>query len=615
MTRCGSPSSARAACRPTTAASRHSPRSSARGSPSAGTRSPSTAATATSPRGLRDLSRHAPRPPAGAALQVPRDGRPQPVRGVPRARPPVRRRLRLQLGQRAGRVVLRPLGRTVVLNVDGLEWQRAKWSALGRRLLPRVRLARGAAAHPRRDRRARSSRTTTARPTAATTEYFPYGTDLEPVPDDGTLARLGLEPRRLRPVRQPARAREQRPRRDRGLRAGRAPTCRSSIVGDAPYASRLHRRGSTPRRSARPLRRRDLRRGLPGAALACDRLRAGDRGRRDAPGARRGDGLRQRDRRQRRARASRGARRRGPLLPGPGRLARPAQRRARRPALADTLRGAARDRAAAPYSWDAITDAYEAWLASPPLDGLTGGPRLPTPTYTPADAEDGADHRHHRPGRLVPRRIPARRGLPRRRDDPPIEHRRPTSGSPISTVAWNSIQGDLLDQASLVAALRDVEPDEVYNLAAQSFVPTSWNQPVLTGEFTALGVTRMLEAIRQVDPAIRFYQASSSEMFGKVREVPQTELDAVPSAQPVRRRQGVRALPDGELPRELRPVCGLGDPVQPRIAAARPRVRDAQGDRRRGAHRARAGDRAAAWATSTPSATGASRATTCARCG
>jgi GDPmannose 4,6-dehydratase len=86
------------------------------------------------------------------------------------------------------------------------------------------------------------------------------------------------------------------------------------------------------------------------------------------------------------------------------------------------------------------------------------------------------------------------------------------------------IQGDLLDQASLVRALHDANPDEVYNLAAQSFVPTSWNQPVLTGEFTALGVTRILEAVRQVNPAIRFYQASSSEMFGKVRETPQNEL-------------------------------------------------------------------------------------------
>jgi GDPmannose 4,6-dehydratase len=86
------------------------------------------------------------------------------------------------------------------------------------------------------------------------------------------------------------------------------------------------------------------------------------------------------------------------------------------------------------------------------------------------------------------------------------------------------IQGDLLDGSSLVSALRETRPQEVYNLAAQSFVPTSWNQPVLTGEFTALGVTRMLEAIRQVDPSIRFYQASSSEMFGQVREVPQTEM-------------------------------------------------------------------------------------------
>ena len=84
-------------------------------------------------------------------------------------------------------------------------------------------------------------------------------------------------------------------------------------------------------------------------------------------------------------------------------------------------------------------------------------------------------------------------------------------------------QADLLDQSSLVNLLRDVEPAELYNLAAQSFVPTSWVQPSLTGEFTALGVTRMLDAIRIVDPAVRFYQASSSEMYGKAREVPQNE--------------------------------------------------------------------------------------------
>jgi GDPmannose 4,6-dehydratase len=85
-------------------------------------------------------------------------------------------------------------------------------------------------------------------------------------------------------------------------------------------------------------------------------------------------------------------------------------------------------------------------------------------------------------------------------------------------------QADLLDQLSLVNLLQDVEPDEVYNLAAQSFVPTSFSQPLLTAEFTALGVTRMLEAVRLVNPKIRFYQASSSEMFGRVRATPQNEL-------------------------------------------------------------------------------------------
>jgi GDPmannose 4,6-dehydratase len=85
------------------------------------------------------------------------------------------------------------------------------------------------------------------------------------------------------------------------------------------------------------------------------------------------------------------------------------------------------------------------------------------------------------------------------------------------------IQGDLHDQSSLVSLIEEYRPDEVYNLAAQSFVPTSWKQPVLTGEVTALGVTRILEAIRLVNPETRFYQASSSEMFGKVRAVPQSE--------------------------------------------------------------------------------------------
>jgi GDPmannose 4,6-dehydratase len=85
------------------------------------------------------------------------------------------------------------------------------------------------------------------------------------------------------------------------------------------------------------------------------------------------------------------------------------------------------------------------------------------------------------------------------------------------------VQGDLQDQGSLLSLLEEYKPTEVYNLAAQSFVPTSWNQPALTGDVTAIGVTRLLEAIRFVDPKIRFYQASSSEMFGKVLEVPQKE--------------------------------------------------------------------------------------------
>jgi GDPmannose 4,6-dehydratase len=85
------------------------------------------------------------------------------------------------------------------------------------------------------------------------------------------------------------------------------------------------------------------------------------------------------------------------------------------------------------------------------------------------------------------------------------------------------VSGDLLDQGSLINILQEYQPEEVYNLAAQSFVPASWKQPVFTGNVTALGVTRMLEAIRSVDKSIRFYQASSSEMFGKVREVPQSE--------------------------------------------------------------------------------------------
>lgn len=122
-------------------------------------------------------------------------------------------------------------------------------------------------------------------------------------------------------------------------------------------------------------------------------------------------------------------------------------------------------------------------------------------------------------------------GLERRssqKDRKNIAHLLPALGKTQSarTGARRSVRlvsGDLLDEASLVHALREVRPDEVYNLAAQSFVSESWNQPVYTGEVTGLGVVRLLEAIRQVDPAIRFYQASSSEMFGAVKQHSQNE--------------------------------------------------------------------------------------------
>ena len=128
---------------------------------------------------------------------------------------------------------------------------------------------------------------------------------------------------------------------------------------------------------------------------------------------------------------------------------------------------------------------------------------------------------------------------------------------------------DLLDQLSIIRVVDEVRPHELYNLAAMSFVPASWDQPMLTGEFNAQGVTRVLEAIRQVDPSIRMYQASSSEMFGKVRGSAADGADAVLSAQPVWRLQGLRPLHHRQLPRELRPVRGVGDAVQPRVAAPR----------------------------------------------
>ena len=113
------------------------------------------------------------------------------------------------------------------------------------------------------------------------------------------------------------------------------------------------------------------------------------------------------------------------------------------------------------------------------------------------------------------------------------------------------VQGDLLDQSSLMELLSEYKVSEVYNLAAQSFVPTSWKQPVLTGEFTALGVTRMLEAIRTVNPEIRFYQASSSRDVRQGAASAADREDAVLAAQPVWRGESVRPLDHGELSGEL----------------------------------------------------------------
>ena len=125
------------------------------------------------------------------------------------------------------------------------------------------------------------------------------------------------------------------------------------------------------------------------------------------------------------------------------------------------------------------------------------------------------------------------------------------------------IQGDMGDLSSLITAISTVEPDEVYNLAAQSFVPTSWNQPVFTGDITGLGVTRLLEAVRTVNPGIRFYQASSSEMFGKVREVPQSETTPFYPRSPYGVAKVYGTLDNGQLSRELRFVHLQRHPVQP----------------------------------------------------
>ncbi len=148
------------------------------------------------------------------------------------------------------------------------------------------------------------------------------------------------------------------------------------------------------------------------------------------------------------------------------------------------------------------------------------------------------------------------------------------------------VAGDLLDEVSLINMLRDHRPNEVYNLAAQSFVQTSFSQPVLTGETTALGVTRLLDAIRLVDPEIRFYQASSSEMFGKVLETPQRETTPFYPRSPygVAKVYGHWITVNYRESYNLHASSGiLFNHESPRRGS---RVRDTQGDPRCGAHRA-----------------------------
>ncbi len=146
---------------------------------------------------------------------------------------------------------------------------------------------------------------------------------------------------------------------------------------------------------------------------------------------------------------------------------------------------------------------------------------------------------------------------------------------------------DLLDQLSLLRLIQDVRPHEFYNLAAMSFVPASWDQPLLTGDFNAMGVTRLLEAVRHVDPAIKLYQASSSEMYGRVREVPQTELTPFYPRSPY----GVSKVFGHYITVNYRESYGMfavsGILFNHESPAPRPGVRDAEGDRRRRAHQAR----------------------------
>ena len=177
------------------------------------------------------------------------------------------------------------------------------------------------------------------------------------------------------------------------------------------------------------------------------------------------------------------------------------------------------------------------------------------------------------------------------------------------------INGDLLDQTSLVSAVREVRPHEIYNLAAQSFVPASFSQPVLTGEFNGLGVTRLLDAVRIVDPED---PVLSGLLLGDVRQRrdrPAGRDDQVPAPQPLRCRQALRTLDHRQLSRVLRPVRRVGHSLQSRVPAPRKRVRHAEDHTVGRAHRRGTSEGSFAWETWTRGATGGTRATTSKPCG
>ena len=177
--------------------------------------------------------------------------------------------------------------------------------------------------------------------------------------------------------------------------------------------------------------------------------------------------------------------------------------------------------------------------------------------------------------------------------------------------------GDMTDATNLIRLIQEHQPDEIYNLAAQSHVQVSFETPEYTANADALGTLRLLEAIRilGLKDKVRFYQASTSELYGKVQEVPQKRDDAVLSALALRRGQALRLLDHGELPRGLRHARLERHPVQSREPDARRDVRHAQDHARRRGDRARACRSGSISAISTPSATGAMRATSSKACG